>query len=88
MAENIVAQVRAEMEPKSIREIMLLLAADVKQTRVEVGEIKALYAAQGSTVAGHCNRLTHLESMAKVGKGIVTAIVTAVVAVLVKVWTE
>jgi hypothetical protein len=88
MADDIVAQVHAEMEPKSIREIMLLLAVDVKQTRQEVGEIKALYNAQGATVAVNCNRLTHLETMAKVGKAIVTTIVTAVVAVLVKVWTE
>jgi hypothetical protein len=88
MSEEILAQVRAELAPKGIKDVLVLLAAEVRETRKDVADIKALYEKEDAQIAVNCNRLTQLEATNKAAKGIIGAIVAVVMAVIAKLWSE
>jgi hypothetical protein len=74
MSEDILAEVEQEFKAKTAREALLLVASEVRQTRREVGEMKALQGKQNDTVTKNCNRLTHLETVNKVVYGVLAVI--------------
>ena len=61
MSEDILARVREEFQPKTVKEAVIVLAAEMRETRADVREMKLLQTAQNGKVNKNCNRITKLE---------------------------
>jgi len=61
MSEDILARVREEFQPKTVKEAVIVLAVEMRETRADVKEIKKLQTAQNGKVNRNGNRLTRLE---------------------------
>jgi hypothetical protein len=84
MSEDILAEVEQDFKAKNIREALLLVASEVRQTRREIGEMKALQNEQNGKVAKSCTRLTKLETVNKVVYGVLAVIGGAIIKVFVE----
>ena len=84
MSEDILAEVEQDFKAKNIREALLLVASEVRQTRRDIADMKTLQGGQNVIVAKNCNRLTRLETVNKVVYGVLAVIGGA----LIKVFAE
>jgi hypothetical protein len=66
MSEDILTEVEQEFKPKTVRQALILLASEVRQTRNDIAAMKKLQSEQNGKVSKNCDRLTHLETVNKV----------------------
>jgi len=84
MSEDILSEVEQEFRPKTVRQALVLLASEVRQTRRDVAEMKVLQSEQNGKVNKTCTRLTKLETINKV----VYAALGVVAGAFIKVFTQ
>ena len=80
MSEDILAQVREELQPKTMKEGLILLAAEVRGMR-------ELQLKQNGKVDANCNRLTNVETIIKIVGAAAALALTAVGAIIAANWS-
>jgi len=80
MSEDILAQVREELQPKTMKEGLMLLAAEVRGMR-------ELQLKQNGKVDANCTRLTKVETIIKIVGAAAALALTAVGAIIAANWS-